>query len=700
MRRARTLALAAVLLQACRAAPGPAASPQPARETTDLLASPERSALRADAWSLSALAPALAFDVGGWEAIAGPVPAFRSRRVRQSLSFDFATTGEKKLGLVMRAGGASDRSLSVRVSLNGHSLGNLDVPGEDAELLCSIPAATQKSGRNVLELALREPKAGQRRAPRHFVLSGIDVRPVGSSLRSGPGEGAWLPPGGELSFFVVAAEGGRLELQAYGLGGRVGLRAGLDHGQGERPLEALTAEKGERVRREIALRGPPGRPFRLILTETAGSGLRIERLQLTEKRSLPPSPSRLPARPDVVVFLVDTLRADALGAYDAPLPTRHFDAFARESVLFTDAIAQSSWTLPSVAALFTGLDPDRLGVYGPWGDLPESVETLAEALGRAGYRTGGFVANALMTRRRGYAQGFAEWRQEEKPSSTGRPAGQIVAEALTWLEGAAAPRFAYLHVMEPHAPYGPRGGELVDLARKVSPNAAEIERLRAGYRSDVLAADEALGALLDGLRRRGRLDQSIVIALADHGEEFFEHRNQGHGKTLYREVLHIPFAVRLPGGRRGATRDAAQVQHADLLPTLLSLLGEPTAGVDGRDLSSLWLEGRPPVRSALASRLLFERRSYDKAAARWGSLELIVNEEADAPHPLEMYDLHADPGETRDVLSANPVVAGFLLGELRARRRAAMAAGGAEKRSESVTDADALERLRALGYVQ
>jgi len=697
----RPLALALVALLACRGERGPVPTPAAAnREAIDLLASPERSSLRSDFWSFEALTPALAFDVGGWESAAGAARAFRSRGLRSRVALDFATTGDKQLRLVMRAGGASGRPLAVEVAWNGHPVGRLEVPGDDAELGLEIPSAAQKRGANVLEFGLATKQSTARRAARHFVLSGVEVRPLGSSPRPGPGQGVWLPPGGELSFFVAAGEDARLELQAHGAGGRVGLKVALDDTKGARSLAELAAEAGARVRRELAIGAAAGLPVRLILTETGGLGLRLERLRLTRRPSPAPKPARLPSRPDVIVFLADTLRADALGADGAPAPTKNCDAFARESVVFTDAMAQSSWTLPSVAALFTGLEPDRLGVYGPWGDLPESAETLAEALSGLGYRTGGFVANALMTRRRGYAQGFAEWRQEEKASSTGRTAQQVVAEALGWLASAAAPRFAYLHVMEPHAPYGPSGGELIETARKAAPSPAEIERLRAAYRADVLATDAAFGTLIDGLRSRDRLEQSIVILLADHGEEFFEHGNQGHGKTLYGEVLRIPLVVRLPGGLRAGTRDTTPFQHADLMPTLLGLLGAPPARGDGHDLSSAWTLGPAPAPRVLTSRLLFERRMYDKAAARWGALKLIVNEEADAARRLEMYDLHADPGETRDVLAANPVVAGFLQGELRARRRAAIAAGGGEVRAESATDADALERLRALGYVQ
>jgi len=642
------------------------------------------------------LRSALAFDVGGWRE---EESAFRSRNQTARVALRFATTGDKELRLRMRPAGSSGRPLRVGVRLNDQALETLEMRNE-AVFAVALPAATQHPEQNELEFVIGGGAPGrQQGASRAFVLTELEVRPGGAPAPPERGEGLWVPPGAEWSSYLRVGAGARLEVQADAGVGPLALQVALDLGGERRTLAVLTSGRGGSSSREIALDAAGGRVVSIVVTDTAGSGARLRRLRLTQAPEPPTTPARLEGRPDIVLFLVDTLGAGSLPAgADGPVRMPAFDAFARESVLFSDAWAQSSWTMPSIAALFTGLEPDRLGVYGPWGDLPDSSETLAEALSRLGYATGGFVANALLTRVRGYAQGFDAWHQEDA-RSVGRPGAQVVSEALAWLDGQQGPSFAYLHIMEPHAPYGHGGPELLALARKASPTPSEIERLRAAYRVDVEQADAAFGALLEGLRARGRLDRALVVFLADHGEEFFEHGGQGHGKTLYQEVLHIPLAARLPGARRGGVRENTPVQHTDLLPTLLGLVGGTPPAVDGRDLSALWSLGRPAAPEVLASRLLFEKRTYDKAAARWGSLKLILNEEMGAARRLEMYDLEADPAETADVLAARPVVAGYLLGELRERRSRAVA-GGAAERKPRATDPDALERLRALGYVQ
>jgi len=696
MRRSAAWVLALGTVACGGPAPTPSATPAPG-PAVDLLAELERAELRSDTLTWPLLRPALAFDAGTWEA-AGPDGSLRSRRAACRIWLTFASAGDKELRLRLRAGGASGRALKVGLRLNGHALEPLALAGEEAEFTRVLAADRQQGGPNRLELEVPAPRE-DRRAFRHFVLSRLEVAPV-AAARAPEEDGLWLPPGAELSLYVAADPQARLELAVRAGSGPGHVSVALDEDEGRRRLLDLALRPGDRARRELPLGVASAGPARLLLSGD-GPGLRIERLRLTRPASPAPRPVRLAGRPSVIVYLVDTLRTDVLGAYGGPAEVSpRFDAFAHESIVFTGAQAQSSWTLPSVASIFTGRDPDALGIYGPWGDLDAGAATLAEAFAGAGYATGGFVANALMTRARGYAQGFEEWREEERPTSTGRAAGVVVAEALEWLSRQERPAFLYAHVMEPHAPYGERGRELSAVSRKTAPLAAEVQSLRAAYREDVRRADAAFGALLDGLRASGRLEDALVVFVSDHGEEFFEHGGQGHGKTLYQEVVRVPLAVRLPRAARKG-REAAPIQHADLLPTLLALAGVPAPeAVEGRELSPLWASGLAPAPAALTTRLLFERRTYDKVAASLGALKLIVNEEADAPRRFEMYDLVQDPGETRDVSALHPVAAGFLLGEIRLRRRVAVAAGGAAARPAPPRDADARERLRALGYVE
>jgi arylsulfatase A-like enzyme len=454
--------------------------------------------------------------------------------------------------------------------------------------------------------------------------------------------------------------------------------------------------------------------FSLELT-SQGGGVLVEQLDLLSEPNPPAAP--LPARPNVVLFLVDALRADMLGAYGHQAPTSpRFDAFAREAVVFEHASAQSSWTRPSVASLLTGLGVEAHGVGGLTNLLVSQVTTLPETLQLAGYRTGALVANPVVSPALGFAQGFASWN--DGPAIRHRRAADMIEPAFTWIERGGEPFFLYIHTLDPHKPYEPapehrkpflfddyRGSQnLSVLLSKKERSADELRFLRGAYQGEVHQNDAAFGAFLDGLAARGLLEQSLIVFTADHGEELFEHGSYGHGGTLYGEVLHIPLALRLPGPARRASRDALPVQHADVAPTVLGLVGAaaPTE-MTGRDLSAR-CQGRPMAPqepSLIVSRLTYA--PADKVAARHGSLKLIVNQEAargEQPRH-ELYDLDRDPGETLNLATERPLE----LRALRAQSAALLAAEAALRRRlgagrEAPIGAEQEEQLRALGYIR
>jgi arylsulfatase A-like enzyme len=293
-----------------------------------------------------------------------------------------------------------------------------------------------------------------------------------------------------------------------------------------------------------------------------------------------------------------------------------------------------------------------------------------------------------------------------------------VERALRWVDAAPRPFFLYVHTLEPHGPYAPeaehwspflfegyRGARNPEaLARKKELTPDELRFLRSAYQGEVRQNDAAFGALLEGLRARGLLDPSLVVFVADHGEEFRDHGGVGHGRTLYQEVVRVPLAVRLPGGARGGTRDVAPLQQVDVMPTLLALLGAPPpSGLEGRDQSASWLgRGRTDEAPLMLSRLLFDGR--DKVAVRTGRHKLILNTDAAPPGgrvPVELYDLTADPNERAAVTGSRPVV----VGALRAEAARLLAAHGLVRQRlkaghEIDLTAEERERFRALGYLQ
>jgi arylsulfatase A-like enzyme len=462
---------------------------------------------------------------------------------------------------------------------------------------------------------------------------------------------------------------------------------------------------------------------RIEIANTGGGSVWLEEptIAMTGPVSSTPAAARLPGRPSIVVFLVDTLRADALGGYGQPAATSpRFDAFAREAIVFEDAWAQAPWTRSAVASIFTGLHVGTHGLDRVDRQLSAELPTLAESLHAGGYRTAGFSANPVVSRRFGFDQGFESWDEEEELRWD--PASALVSRALRWLDGVRGPFFLYVHALDPHSPYAPapehaspfalpsyRGETdtkvLLERAGRGAGTAAELSFLRARYQGEVRQSDAAFGQLLDGLRARGLLDGSLVVFTSDHGEEFLEHGGTEHGKTLYQEVIRIPLAVRLPGAARGGTRSADVVQQIDVMPTLLALVGRSAPqGVEGRDLSASWVGngGRTREPAVLFSEVRFEQA--DKVSARSGPLKLIVNLDPvgswRADRFDELYDLAADPGEKVNLAASKPIDVRYLRNRIEGLKSLQAAHSARAEGSRVELSPEDLEQLRALGYVQ
>jgi arylsulfatase A-like enzyme len=326
----------------------------------------------------------------------------------------------------------------------------------------------------------------------------------------------------------------------------------------------------------------------------------------------------------------------------------------------------------------------------------------------------------------GFGQGFDDFvrlpRRRERSAF-------VTAEALAWLDarrwrGEAAPFFLYLHTADPHAGYEPppefrarfaahvpRDGtgtrywlRRVD-AGEIPVTAALLDHVGALYDAEVAANDASFGALVAGLRRRGLWDDTAVVVVSDHGEEFHEHGGWDHGKTLHTEVLDVPLLARFPGLPRGR-RVGALAQHIDVLPTLLAYLGLPLPRqVEGRNLLPLLAAAPGPAgadgkaadaadaeETAAFSYLdLDGRRGAAVTSAGWRYLDLR------APAPARaLYDRAADPAERASRLADRPVRAGYLRARLRARELARRGALGPEP---AVIDEELRRDLRALGYL-
>jgi arylsulfatase A-like enzyme len=334
-------------------------------------------------------------------------------------------------------------------------------------------------------------------------------------------------------------------------------------------------------------------------------------------------------RPNVLLIVIDTLRADRLGAYGNPHGLTPFlDELAASGHLVRRARAQAPWTNPSVASILTSRFQSQHGIVDYRSALAASELTLAEVLQADGYVTAAFSANGLIGASLGFAQGFDHFEAHLLMKGADptylripRRADQMAADAFAWLDGVRrdghpdAPIFLYLQLMEPHAPYAPSPEALervrgtnppIDLRRAsetmyidtLAPvGEAQLQEVVDAYDASVVSVDTALRGFFAALRERGFLDHAVVVVTADHGEEFQDHGLRGHGKTLYDEVIHVPLIVLAPGPPHAGIVEHL-VSSVDIAPTVLALAGVPVPpSFEGTSFaadldSSLWARAR------------------------------------------------------------------------------------------------------------
>jgi tetratricopeptide (TPR) repeat protein len=387
----------------------------------------------------------------------------------------------------------------------------------------------------------------------------------------------------------------------------------------------------------------------------------------------------------LVLISIDTLRADHLPVYGySKVRTPNIDALASQSVVFDRAYSHAPQTLPAHTSILSGALPFEHGVRDNIGFTVKPGQWfLQRALHDRGWPTGGFVSAYVLRAATGINQGFDTY-DSELPASSGelsigqvqRSGEQTLAAAETWLTArdGGRPFFFFFHIYEPHKPYAPP------------------ERFASyePYDGEIAFADEIVGRLLDRLRAMGVFDRATIVLLSDHGEGLGDHGEQEHGLFLYQETTRVPLVIKLPGSRSGR-HVATPVQHIDLAPTILDLIGAPRIlTLKGRSLKPL-LEGSGGIPDAG----IYAEALYSRYHFGWSELYSLTDSRyrlIRAPRD-ELFDLERDPKESSSVAGERP--------QVRQAMRAALE--GLIKNTSidaptAVSDDDK-QRLAALGYV-
>lgn len=405
-------------------------------------------------------------------------------------------------------------------------------------------------------------------------------------------------------------------------------------------------------------------------------------------------------KPNVIIFLIDMLRADHVGCYGYPLNTTpNIDRFAKEGVLCLNAFSQASWTLPSTVTLFTGLHPSVHGARQFQTSLSDEVKTMAEIFAEHGYATAAFVANPFLKEAYRTNQGFDEYyddvvsqtyfrtaqksaalvaksmgglealkllfaRGKYDPFNTKDAAGEEIrwwteamgaeklnAKALDWMaDHVGQSCFLYVHYIDVHGPHNPPR-PFIGSARTESERAIDL------YDGDLRYVDSQINSFLEDLAELGIREKSIIIITSDHGHDFGDHGAWNHGRDLYEEQIEVPLVFLRTEAFPYTTTINEVVGLVDLLPTLLDYLDmeNPSVQMDGNSFVSAFHAGAWP--DAPQYRYHETDLNVRHRSVRYQNRWKLIRSMPSGVTREQLFDLSTDPKETRNLLETQPEMA-------------------------------------------
>lgn len=390
-------------------------------------------------------------------------------------------------------------------------------------------------------------------------------------------------------------------------------------------------------------------------------------------------------QPNVLLITMDTLRADAVGIYGDPrLKTPAMDSLGRQGTRFSLAMTPEPQTNPTHASIFTGMFPGRHGVMHHMASLlSPDVKPIAEILSEAGYATAGHYSwISFDPQYSGLERGFAtyerhtvdrSWPSDRKADwyeqYLDSKADVTTDGVLSWAEnGVTEPFFLWIHYNDAHWPYAPPApfdtmfdqcqtcldgsmDSVIRIAEGYSPTTEEIAHLRGLYDGEVAFEDQQLGRVIDWMRDKGILDNTIVVLTADHGEGFWEKGLWSHQEVLYNTAARVPLIIRYPAMAPAGGVVDAPVSTVDILPTILDMLGMThPGGLEGYSMLPLILGQQTSEDRAVFSQLW----DGGKLAVVYRGMKLIENRQTGT---IELYDVRSDPAEASNLVNSQPDVA-------------------------------------------
>ncbi len=508
-------------------------------------------------------------------------------------------------------------------------------------------------------------------------------------------------------------------------------------GEGRRAWSAHFLVGASAAAVAVATLAAADRARRLVTTSALlGAPLLAAACALVEIRALggrqagtewsPSAPGTIPPPARVILIGIDTLRADHLSCYGYRRPTSPaIDAVAEsEGVRFDRAHAAAPWTLPSSISTMTSLYPSRHQVEHDNATMAPGIPTLASVFRDSGWHSAAFVTHIYVSHLFGFDTGFVEFHEPsvrmDFVEGFQLRANQLTDMALPWLEQHREERFfLYLHYFDPHLNYDPpppydtmftdpqyRGEAIGNYAfcepfisRDSDMAAVDREHIVALYDGEIAFADHHIGRLFAALRELEMWDDTLLMILADHGEEFEDHGAIGHSPSMFQEVLRVPLIVKLPGGRPEGWRPAVGevVSNIDIAPTVLDVAGlTPPASFQGRSLVPLMQ--RPGENATVFSRTL-----------RGGTVAVVVQDQQKLIHTAEegsassdlVFDLQHDPSERSSLTTRRPERTENLRNTLfeQARRGRALGPPTTGRTGAVELTPEQIEHLESLGYV-